>query len=305
MGVVRKLLTVGRVVWELTTRQLSTEPFRTYVLVRMATLLLAGLAGAAALRGLRPALQPLTESRLYAPVLAAAIALVGVLLLGLRLWLHRWLNVGSFRAAFDRRVLAASGEALFVRSFPRTLLVAFLFLVAVPWTFPSRGVGFWFEGLSLTGLAALTAGTCLLGWWTLGGDGEAAAGALLWPREERPVRFFERRYRTAGLGGWHETARLLALSESEARALFAPGTAAGDTFRRRLVGHVLTEFSARLANVVPADRLPEVVRARLPALGGGSVLALAGRAADPGDPFTVADFYVRVGGLRAREVRPG
>lgn len=301
-GLVRKLLTVVRVVWELTARQFGTEPFRTYVLARIATLFLAGLAGAAALHALRPALDPVADSRLLAPVLGGAVALLSTLLLGLRLLVHRWLAVGSLRGVVDRGLLSASGEALFARSLPRTFLAVFLFLIAVPWVFAARGVGVWFEELSWGGLAGLTAATCLLGWWSLGEDSEAAAGALLWPWEDRPVRFFERRFRTAGLGKWEETARLLELSESEVGALFAPGAATGDSFRRRLVGHVLSELTARLANVVAPGRLPEVVRARLPGLGGGSVLALARRAADPRDPLTVADFYVRVGGLRAGEL---
>lgn len=298
-------MAVGRVAWQLAARQLGTEPFRTYLLARTATLVGAGLGGAAMVGALRPALGSVDDSRLYGPAVAAAIALVTAAFLCLRLLAHRWLNVGSVGAVARRDVLGAVGDLVFARGLPRTFLAVFLFVVVVPWALAVPGGGLWLEGVPWTGLAALMAGTSLVGWWCLGEDSEAAAGALLWPRPERPVRFFQRRYRPSGRRGWRRTERLLELSPSERRALFGPAAGGDVGFRRRLVGHVLAEVTARLAGAVPTDRVAAAAREPLPALGGGSVLALARRAADPRDPLTAADLYVRVGALPARAVAVG
>lgn len=306
MTVVRRMSALVGFLVAVLLRQVRTEPFRTYLLVRVGTLVTGSLAGGLTLLVLQPVLAPHANRPFYLPVLAALFTLVGVGVLTVRLLAHRWLNVGSLRKTLKRTVLLRAGEAVFVRSLPRTYLVVFLLLILGPWTFSARAAAPWFQAAPWADLATVAVGAMLLGWWNLGEDSEATAGMLIWTSSDRPVRFFPRRYDPVGERGRRTTIRLLDLPEPEARSLFEPDSESAPrlTVHRFLVGQVLSELTARLAAAVGPDELSETVRRPLPALGGASVLALARRAAEPDTSPTVADLFARVGGLTRPDLTP-
>lgn len=299
-------MTVLRRLWALISflavvllRQSRTEPFRSYLLVRIGTLAGGSLVGAGMLGMLRPVLAPHANRAFYLLVLAVLFTLVGVGLVFVQLLLQRWLNLGSLRRTLTRAVVLGVSEAVFARSLPRTYLVVFLLLILGPWAFSARTAGPWFQAAPWADLATVAAGVMLIGWWNLGEDSEATAGMLIWASDDRPVRFFPRHYDPVGERGRRTTRRLLDLPENEARGLLEPDWegAPRSTVHRYLVGQMLSELTSRLASVVGPDELSEAARRPLPALGGVSVLALARRAAEPDTPPTVADLVVTVGGL--------
>lgn len=299
MAVLRRTWALFGFLFAISARQTRTDPFRTYLVVRISTLVAGSIAGAVVLRILQPVLAPHAEARLYLPALAAVLTLIGLGLVSVRLLVHRWHYVGSLRETVRARVLSAASEAILLRSLPRTYLVVFLLLILGPWTFSAREVAPWFQTATMTDLATVAAGASLLAWWNLGPDCEAAAGTLLWPRSQRPLRYFPRQYNPVGEKGWGITTQLLELPERTSRVLSdpSPGPSPRVTVHRQLVGQMLSELTSRLASVVPPEDLPDLVRTPLPALDGASVLALVRRAAEPGDALTVDELFVRVGGL--------
>ncbi len=284
------------------TRQVRTDPFRTYILLRAASLAASALSGAVVLRVAVSTLGPWAETRLYLPAVTGLLTVLAVSLLALRLFAHRWVYAGTLRATLAPWWLSAASAAILRRSLPRTFLMLFFLLIVIPWSLSVRELAPWLEGLSLGALALLSAAANVFAWWNLGEDSEAASGSLLWPRRSRPLRFFPRRYDPTGRPGWEITTRLLELSDQEARWLLGSGPSPEATVHRRMVAHVLAEFTARLVGSTSLDEAGDLVRTPLSALDGASVLALARRAADTRDDLTVADLVVRVGGLTLREL---
>lgn len=300
MHVIVQLASLLRLLGVLMVRQYTTEPFRTYGLLRLATLVFGSLAVALGVAELRALLSRLSGSRGYVPAFALLLTLSAVALFAVRLVIQRYLNLRSLPAALSASFLSAASERLLGRAFPRTLLPVFLVLAGLQWLLAAAGIPNALRVTPLPSLALMLAVTTYLVWWTIGEDSEASDGALLWPASRRPLRFFPAQYDTKAAASWIKTARILDLPLPDFRALSEPDAAAAsaaERARRQLLAEVTTGLTARLATIVPPDQIRELARTPLPALGGASVLALLRRALTPSDPFGVADFYIRVAGL--------